>query len=438
MDPPFNSSTLQLFNFSTLHLLSSGMPYSEALRLAIATIRAAALRSFFTLLGIIVSVGFLVTVVAVIQGMNSYVQKNLTGALIGTNAFQVRRMPITVGLLDDDNVRRLAMRPLLTTSDAEAVRRAIPNALAVAMQSGYPPPTARVVRGRDEVGGVLVFGVTPEYQTVQDYTFAAGQPLTAVDDERRRPVVALGWDIAEKLFPSATAAVGERVRIAGREFVVSGVIAAKGKTLGQSFDSFVLMPLSSFEAVWGRRMTTVVSVKMRSAEEIDGAMARAEEAMRVAHRLRPQEQNDFAVDKADALIAFWKQLTALLFAVIPAVVIIGIVVGGIVIMNIMLMSISERTREIGIRKALGASRRDIRRQFLVETVVLATLGGLAGVAAGWALAQLVRTYTPLPATVTLWSVGLALLLGAGTGIVFGVYPAARAARLEPITAMRAE
>jgi putative ABC transport system permease protein len=160
--------------------------------------------------------------------------------------------------------------------------------------------------------------------------------------------------------------------------------------------------------------------------------------MRIAHHLLPTQDDDFTVDKADALVAFWKQLTALLFAVVPAVVGIGIVVGGIVIMNIMLMSVSERTREIGVRKAIGANQRDIRRQFLVETVILSLLGGLIGVAAGTALANVVAATTPLPARVTLWSVGVALALGAGTGIIFGVYPAARAARLDPITALRQE
>ncbi len=414
------------------------MPYREALRLALATIRGALLRSFFTLLGIIVSVGFLVTVVAVIQGMNAYVRENLTGAIVGINAFQVRRTPISVGLLDDEEVRRLAMRPRITRADAEAVAEALPEAHAVSLQSGWPTPVASVVRRNTEVANVLIFGVTPPYQTVQDYTFIAGQPLAEPDVQGRRHVVVLGYDIADKLFVTPASAIGEAVRIAGREFRVKGVTARKGKTLGQSFDGFVLVPLPAFESIWGRRQTTVVSVKMRTANEIAGAMQRAEAAMRIAHRLRPREDNDFTVDKADALVAFWKQLTAMLFAVIPAVVIIGIVVGGIVIMNIMLMSVSERTREIGIRKALGANQRDIRRQFLVETVLLSTLGGVMGVLAGWLLAQGVAAFTPLPARVTLWSVGVALLLGAGTGIIFGVYPAARAARLDPITALRAE
>ena len=414
------------------------MPLSEALRLALQSLLASKLRSFFTLLGIIVSVGFLVIVVAIIQGMNAYVKENLTGAIVGTNAFQVRRTPIAVGLLDDDEVRRIARRPIITTDDAAAVARALPEAAAVALQSGWPTPMSDVVHRNRTVGDVLVFGVTPPYQIVQDYRFEAGEPLSDPDVRERRSVAVLGFDVADRLFDDPDQAVGRRVRIAGREMTVRGVIAKKGRVLGQSFDGFVLLPFPTFEAIYGRRQTTVVSVKMRDAASLDGAMARAEEAMRVAHRLRPAEDDDFTVDKADALVAFWKDLTRVLFAVIPAVVCIGIVVGGIVIMNIMLMSVNERTREIGIRKSLGATRRDIRRQFLIEAITLSTFGGMLGVAGGWALSMAVSAATPLPARVTLWSVGVALALGAGTGILFGVYPATRAARLEPITALRAE
>jgi putative ABC transport system permease protein len=167
-------------------------------------------------------------------------------------------------------------------------------------------------------------------------------------------------------------------------------------------------------------------------------MQRAEEAMRIAHGLRPGEDNDFSVETADALVDFWKRLTRVLFSAIPAVVAIGIVVGGIVIMNIMLMAVNERTREIGIRKSVGARARDIRRQFLAEAIALATLGGAVGVGAGWMFAQLVAAASPLPARVTWWSVALALALGAGVGVLFGVYPASRAARLNPIAALHAE
>ncbi len=414
------------------------MPLSEALRLALQSIWSSKLRSFFTLLGIIVSVGFLVVVVAVIQGMNGYVKENLTNAIVGNNAFQVRRNPIAVGLMDDEQVKALSKRPLISEDDAAVLQRALPDARAVALQSGWPTPVSNVAHRNRTVGDVLVFGVTPPYQVVQDYQMLAGDPLSDPDIRERRLVVVLGYDVADKLFDRATAAVGARVRVGGREVTVKGVIAKKGRVLGQSFDGFILMPFSTFESFYGRRKTTVVSVKMATADEIDGAMGRAEEAMRIAHRLRPDEPNDFSVDKADALVAFWRNLTRILFTAIPAVVCIGIVVGGIVIMNIMLMSVTERTREIGLRKSLGARRRDIRRQFLIEAVVLSTLGGVQGVLGGWGLAVLVSTLTPLPARITLWSVAVALALGAGAGVVFGVFPASRAARLDPITALRAE
>ena len=414
------------------------MPFTEAFRLALQTIWHSKLRSFFTLLGIIVSVGFLVVVVAVIQGMNAYVKENLTGAMIGTNAFQVRRSPISVGLLDDDQVRRINKRPLISADDAIAVRRALPEARAVSLQSGWPTPVSDVQYRNRTVGTVLIFGVTPPYQIVQDYHFAAGSPLGEPDVRERRPVTVIGYDVADKLFDVPESGVGRKIRIAGNEVLVKGIIARKGRMLGQSFDGFVLLPFSTFESWYGRRKTTVVSVKMSAPDAIPAAMLRAQEAMRIAHRLRPGEPDDFTVDKADALVAFWRQLTRLLFTAIPAVVCIGIVVGGIVIMNIMLMTVNERTREIGIRKSLGATRADIRRQFLIEAVVLTTIGGLQGVLGGWALAAAVSSLTPLPAKVTLWSVAVALALGAGAGILFGVFPATRAARLDPITALRAE
>jgi len=414
------------------------MPFREAFRLALQAILGSKLRSFFTLLGIIVSVGFLVAVVAIIQGMNAYVKENITGAVIGTNAFQVRRTPVAVGLMDDEQVKAIAKRPLVSTADAEVVRRALPDAEAVAYQSGWPTPTSDVIYRNQRVGDVLIFGITPSYQIVRDYRFAAGEEMTDPDVTERRMVAVIGFDVAEKLFGDPAQAIGRKIRISGREFTVKAVIAKKGKVLGQSFDGFALIPYSTFESMYGRRKTTVVSVKMRDADEVEPAMARAQEAMRVAHRLRPDEPDDFTVDKADALVAFWKSLTRILFTIIPAVVCIGIVVGGIVIMNIMLMTVNERTREIGIRKSLGATRRDIRRQFLIEAATLSFFGGILGVMAGWSLALLVSSVTPLPARVTGWSISLALALGAGTGLLFGVYPATRAARLDPITALRAE
>jgi putative ABC transport system permease protein len=414
------------------------MRFLEALRLALQTIFAHKLRSFFTLLGIIVSVAFLVAVVAVIQGMNAYVRDSIAGAIVGTNAFQIRRTPISVGLVDDEEWREIERRPIIAPEDVPFVERALPDARAIALQSGWPTPMSDIKWRNRTVGDVLVFGVTPPFLLVQDYAFAAGEAFTDVDVRERRPVALLGWDVGSKLFDDPQIALGKQVWVAGRQFTVKGVIARKGTVLGQSWDGFVLLPLTAFEAIYGRRQTTVISVKMPAADQVAGAMARAEEAMRIAHRLRPGEDNDFTVDTAEGLIAFWQSLTNVIFKVVPAVVAIGIVVGGIVIMNIMLMSVRERTREIGIRKSLGASRRDIRRQFLAEAVTLASLGGAAGLAAGWLLAQLVRAVSPLPALVTWWSALVAVGLGASVGLIFGVYPAARAAKLDPVVALRYE
>jgi putative ABC transport system permease protein len=414
------------------------MPITEAFLIAVRSITAHKLRSFFTLLGIIVSVAFLVAVVAIIQGMNSYVSDKLAGAIVGTNAFQVRREPIAIGQLDDEEWREIQKRPLIDERDAEFVRRALPDAAAIAMQSGFPTPLVDIHWSNRTVGDVFVFGVTAPFQIVQDYRFAAGEPLSDIDVRDRRYVVVLGWDVADKLFGEPERAVGRSIRLGRLPATVKGVTAKKGTVLGQSFDGFALIPFTTFESLYGRRQTITISVKMPPGASIEAAMARSEEAMRIARHLRPGEPNNFAVDKADALVEFWTNLTQVLFTVIPAVVAIGLIVGGIVIMNIMLMSVRERTREIGIRKSLGARRRDIRRQFLAESATLAFLGGALGVAAGWLLASTVSVISPLPARVTPWSISVALALGASIGIVFGVYPAARAARLDPVTALRQE
>jgi putative ABC transport system permease protein len=190
--------------------------------------------------------------------------------------------------------------------------------------------------------------------------------------------------------------------------------------------------------MYGRRQTMVISVKMATADGVGPAMLRAEEAMRIAHRLRPGADNDFTIDTGEGLIAFWAKLTRVIFTVVPAVVVIGVVVGGIVIMNIMLMGVTERTREIGVRKALGAARRDIRRQFFAEALTLSVLGVIAGIVVGFALAGLVQAISPLPARVTAWSIAIAIALGLTVGVLFGVYPAHRASRLDPIEALRQE
>ena len=207
--------------------------------------------------------------------MNSYVRDNLRGAMIGTNSFQVRRMPIGLGLLDDSTVRALNRRPVLSREDADVVRRALPDAEAVSLQSGWPTPQADISYRNRTVGSVTVFGVTPEYQVVQDYRFLAGEPLTEVDVNERRLHVVIGYEVADKLFETPELALGRKIRIGGREMTVKGVTAPKGRVLGQSFDGFALVPITVFEQMYGRRLTTTVSVKVQYAEELPWAMDRA-------------------------------------------------------------------------------------------------------------------------------------------------------------------
>ena len=414
-----------------------GVRPDDVILTALTQLRANKFRAFFTLLGIMVSVAFLVAVIAIIQGMNLYVSEKVAGSLIGKDVFQVRRGPISLGLVDDDMLRRIQKRPRITMTDAAVLQEALPEAAAISLQSGWPTPLADVQWRDREVGSATVFGVTAPFQRVQDYNIHIGQPISDIDVRERRRVVVIGSDIATNLFDGVDP-VGQVIRIRGQQFTISGVAAPKGRVLGQSFDGFVLMPITAFEAIYGRRLTTTISVKMADPAAMPVAMQRAEEAMRLAHRLRPGEANDFSIETADALVDFWKKLTRTLFSIIPAVVAIGIVVGGVVIMNIMLMSVTERTREIGIRMAVGASRGDIRKQFLAESVAVSALGGVMGLALGAGLAWLVAALSPLPARVTPWSITVALALGAGVGVLFGVYPAARAAQLDPIDALRSE
>ncbi len=400
-------------------------------------LRANKFRAFFTLLGIMVSVAFLVAVIAIINGMNVYVSEQVAGSLIGKDVFQVRRGPISLGLVDDEALRKIQKRPRITLTDAAVLEQELPEAAAISLQSGWPTPLADVEWRNRTVGSATVFGVTADFQRVQDYRFESGNPLTDLDVRERRRVVVIGNDIAKNLFDGVDP-IGQEIRLKGQLFSVVGVVAPKGRVLGQSFDGFILMPISAFESLYGRRLTTTISVKMADPGALPAAMGKAQEAMRLAHRLRPGEADDFTIETADALVDFWKKLTKTLFSIIPAVVAIGIVVGGVVIMNIMLMSVTERTREIGIRMAVGASRGDIRKQFLAESVAVSALGGVLGLALGALLAWLVSALSPLPARVTPWSITVAISLGAGVGVLFGVYPAARAARLDPIDALRSE
>src|SRR3989442_2354293 len=254
--------------------------------------------------------------------MNAYVRERIAGAIVGVNAFQIRRDPIQVGFIDDEAWKKIQRRPIIAPEDVAYVERAVPDAQAISLQSGWPTPMADVQWRNRTVGDVLIFGVTPPFVVVQDYVFAAGAPFTDVDERQRRLVAVLGFDVAEKLFGAPEIAVGNVIRVRGTQLTIKRVIAKKGTVLGQSWDGFVMVPLTTFEALYGRRQTTVVSVKMPQAAAVAGGILRPDEAMRIAHPLRPRDGSAFSLDTGEGLIAFWGRLTGVTFWVVRAVVII--------------------------------------------------------------------------------------------------------------------
>ncbi len=293
--------------------------------------------------------------------------------------------------------------------------------------------------GTRQIKDVELRGTEPQYFEMKGYTMDAGRPFVQQELRVGAPVVVLGYEIAEKLFEGQDP-LGREIRIGGLPYRVIGVVVSQGTVFGLSKDKFAIMPYSAP----GRRLICPINVldeliiRTATPEMMTAATAEVEALMRSRRGLRPTEENNFTVETADEALGFWNKISTVLFTLLPVLVGISLVVGGIVIMNIMLMAVAERTREIGIRKALGAKRRDILAQFVVEATTLATVGAALGILFGLALAFVVRAVTPMPAAVAPWSIIVAVILGMSVGILAGVYPAHRASRLDPITALRAE
>jgi putative ABC transport system permease protein len=306
------------------------------------------------------------------------------------------------------------------------------SAVAAQAQSG-----SEIAYGEETLESVSVRGVSREYILFTTYEATQGRLISPTEIDRNRNVVLLGSKTAERLFKSENP-IDKVVRIGGVHFRVVGVNEEKGSVFGRSQDEFAVMPLGSFNKLFGSRSSLELTVRPRSPELLQPAMDDTTVAMRIERRLKPKERDNFGMFTSDTLLDIYRQATNGIFAVLVGVVALSLVVGGIVIMNIMLMVVSERTREIGLRKALGARRRDIVWQILTESVTLSTMGGVAGTVLGFGAALIVARVTPLPAAVQLWSVAIGIGITAIVGLFFGVYPAMRAASLDPIEALRRE
>ncbi len=406
------------------------MQFLESVSLALEAIWANKLRSLLTVLGNIVAVTSIVTVVSLIQGMNGYVTNAIVTDL-GADSFNVERTGI---IRSDEEADRVRNNPLITLDDADAIRRFSPVVEAVMAQAQR---TVEVSYHDTSLDSVRVQGVTREYSQFSMFDAERGRLLSPIEIDRSRPVVLLGWGTADRLFGEADP-IDKTVKIAGVHFRVVGVSEEKGSTFGQSQDEFAIIPLGAYQKLFGARQSLGLMVKPTDPSVIDPAIDDATVALRIQRRLKPGEENNFGIFSSDTILGIYRQATAGIYAVLVGVVALSLVVGGIVIMNIMMMVVTERTREIGLRKALGARREHIIWQILTESITLSTFGGLVGTALGFLLALSIARLTPVPAEIQLWSVGLGVSITALVGLFFGLYPALRAAALDPIEALRRE
>jgi putative ABC transport system permease protein len=405
--------------------------FYEAAMIALGAIWSNKLRSFLTVLGNIVAVTSIIAVVSLVQGMNGYVTTAILSG-VGADNFTIQRMPIVRSEADEERVRN---NPRIKLEEAAAVRKYSDSVGAVAAQA---QSRATMSYGTETVDGTQIQGVSRDYVYFGTFNAERGRLISAAEIDANRPVAVLGWEVADKLFGPADP-LEKTVKIGNLHFRIIGVSEKKGSFFGNSQDNFAIIPLGVFRKMFGsRNFGMQLLVKPKAPELVKTAMDDATVAMRIERRLRPNEPDNFGMFTSDTFLDIYKTATNGIFAVLIGVVALSLVVGGIVIMNIMLMVVSERTREIGLRKALGARRRDIVWQILTESVTLSIFGGIVGITHGFGLALLISKLSPLPASVQLWSVMMGLGITAIVGLFFGLYPAMRAASLDPIEALRRE
>lgn len=408
------------------------MPFLEALKLALSAILGHKLRSFLTLLGVIFGVATVIVVVSLVEGFNTYVDEKI--ADIGTNAFAIRKYSIEdFSSVEALNAARRRNKDI-TLEDAEALRTRGGAIQEVAAQADI---VGDVKFGATSLRRIHISATTPNVADIERIEASEGRYFNKGENDVRRPVCFIGADVAEKLFPTSSP-LGQVIRIDGRTFEVIGVGKALGSVFGQPRDMYVSMPLATFLGLYGSRRSLSVSVTSTSAKAYQDAIDEARMVIRTRRKLGPNEKDNFGIVTPSAINELRDKIFGTIQIAAIGVTSISLVVGGIVIMNIMLVSVSERTKEIGIRKSIGARRSDILKQFLAESTILSLLGGSIGIAIAFSLAKLVAILTPVPTSLPLLAVTAALFVSATVGLISGVYPAWRAAGLDPIEALRAE
>ncbi len=402
----------------------------ETFRLAVDALRAHKLRSFLTLLGVILAVATLVAVMSVVAGLNFYVAEKI--ANLGANVYLVDRFGI---ITSEDAWIKAQKRPLVTLEEYERLRDSMKTASHVAATDDR---TMDVRSGNVLLESTDLTGVTPNYADIRNINLSAGRFLTEGDDLHHAPVAFVGTDVVKKFFPTVDP-IGKTIRAGTNTYEVVGVAGEIGSAFGQSQDNYILIPLTTYYKDWYKPTDWLtIFVQAQNAEVMDASQDEARMLMRAWRHLSYDAPDNFAVFGSASIMALWQQITGNLFAVAVSLTAVFLVVGGIVIMNIMLASVTERTREIGLRRSLGARKKHIVLQFMTESAVLAAVGGIMGLTLAYGIVAFVRAVTPIPVKTPLSAVIISLGVSTAVGLFFGIYPAMRAAKLDPIEALRAD
>jgi len=404
------------------------------MNIALRALRENKLRTFLTLLGNIVGTMSVIAVVSLIGGIDDYVKEEVAGE--GSNVFTIERFNFFEAITDlDAFLEALARNPRIKLSDVDYMRDRIPSASYVAAAADGEEQ----VSYRDEwVDRISIRGRSEEYPMIEEAPLHIGRHISRLEDQKSADVAVLGWEVYTRLFPRGGDPTGTRIKINRKHFSVIGVVEDLGTVLGESKNRFVYIPVNTFLKIYGTRTSIEIKVKAADITLLQQAVDEATMAMRIRHGLRPMEEDDFAVVTSENLISLWEKISTSIFNALIFIVSIALVVGGVVLMNVMLVSVTERTREVGLRKALGARKSNIIWQFIVESITLSLVGGIIGILIGFTIAAIISILSPLPYIIAPWSIAAGLIVTFMIGLVFGTYPASKAANLDPVVALHYE
>jgi putative ABC transport system permease protein len=409
------------------------MVLGESINISLDAIRANKLRSALTLLGIIIGMTTIIGMQSLVSGLQRSMEEQLT--ILGSSTFQVQKFPVI--RTDRETWMRLRNRKDLTLREYDALQEYTNLAKQVGAEAWDFGNSVLRYANRKTLPTFQVAGGTPEFLDNNGYLTREGRFISQVDVDHNRHVIVLGQDLVDRLFPNEDP-LQKEVRLNATRFEVIGTLEPRGQSFGNSQDNLVVIPIGVFFDLYGSKRSIHITVMAKSAQVIESAIEQVIGILRAVRKVAPGEDNDFEIFSSQTLIDAFNNLTMYVRLAAIAIASISLIVAGVGIMNIMLVSVTERTREIGIRKALGATRRQILMQFLIEAIILCEIGGVIGIAIGIGIGQLISAISPLPTVVPVWSVFLGLFFCSLVGLFFGIYPATRAARLDPIDALRYE